>query len=92
MSDDIKNIELETARLRMERERLALDAEMRKRDMMVAASNAATTIKNAGPRAFSVLITLIKLGIGVTILGWAIYWLGIARGWQWCGFFEVCNF
>ena len=56
MSDDIKNIELETVRLRMERERLALNAEMRKRDMAVAVSNAA-------PRVWSKFISLVKYGI-----------------------------
>lgn len=47
MSDELREIELETARLKLERERLALGKELRSQQRIEDAKSAATDMANA---------------------------------------------
>ncbi len=69
LSHEIERIELETAKLRMERERLALDAEIRKSSMVMS-------VRNSIPRVCSGFLKLLKYGIGIYIVLWIGGYIG----------------
>lgn len=78
MNDELKKIEIETARLRLERERLAyeeqLDKRNRSRRVSAATQQAFDTTKDVGSVALGASVSLFKIAFGFLLgaAGWAL--------------------
>lgn len=60
MNDELRQIEIETARIKLERERLALEDELRRRQRSKEAKNVATNVADAA-KGLGTLKGLVKL-------------------------------
>lgn len=81
MSDELRQIEIETARIKLERERLALEDELKKRQRVEEAKNAlsdaAGEIKDRAP---GVLKKALKIALWLGVVWAACVALFIASG------------